>query len=301
MQLIRKRGLYEAGRIVYLPVSEISPNPDQPRRHLNPEEMRELSESIAKYGVLQPLSVRRLGRGYELLSGERRMRAAMLAGLKEVPCVIMDVNTRESAVLMLVENLLRRDLDFIEEARGLSRLVSMYGYSQEEVARFVGLSQSAVANKIRLLKMPTELLLIIREAGLTERHARALLRLKTEEDIITALESIIKLDLTVAKTEAYIDDLLDKSAPPPESESPRSQARSPCKICSANPVPPEAEAREISPVIVVKDARLLINSITRGVTMLKKSGIDIDMEREEDDREIVIKLTISKKPAALRL
>jgi len=279
MQLIRRRGLYEASKIVYLPVTEISPNPDQPRRHLNPAETRELSDSIAKYGVLQPLSVRRLGRGYELLSGERRMRAAMLCGLKEVPCVIMDVNTRESAVLMLVENLLRRDLDFIEEARGLSRLVSMYGYSQEEVSRLVGLSQSAVANKIRLLKMPTELLLIIREAGLTERHARALLRLKTEDDIISTLETIIKLDLNVAKTEAYIDDFLGKPAEPP---------------------PPEPSQAQ-DPVIVVKDARLLINSITRGVSVLKKSGIDVEMEQEEDDRGIVIKLTISKKTAVLKL
>jgi len=278
MQLIRKRGLYEASRIVYLPIGEISANPDQPRRHMNPVEMHELSESIAKYGVLQPLSVRRLGRGYELLSGERRMRAAMLAGLKEVPCVIMDVNTRESAVLMLVENLLRRDLDFIEEAHGLSRLVDMYGYRQEEVARLVGLSQPAVANKLRLLKMPTELLLVIREAGLTERHARALLRLKSESDIASVLEIIIKQDLNVAKTEEYIDSFLEKAHQPPPV---------------AMPAPKPA-----NPVFVIRDARLLINSITRGVNLLQKSGINTDMSQDETEREIVLTIKIAKQSSA---
>ena len=125
MQLTKKRGLYESARIVYLPVGKILANPDRSGRITESAEMRKLSESIAKYGVLQPLSVRRHESGYELLSGERRLRAAMIAGLNEVPCVVMDVNTRESAVLMLIEKLRRRDFDFIEQARGLSRLVNM--------------------------------------------------------------------------------------------------------------------------------------------------------------------------------
>jgi len=280
MQLLRKRGLYEASRIVYLPVSEIAANPNQPRRHIEPAEMREMSESIAKYGVLQPLSVRRLGSGYELLSGERRMRAAMLAGLTEVPCVIMDVGTRESAVLVLVDNLQRRELDFIEEARGLSRLVSVYGYSQEETARLVGLSQSAVANKLRLLKIPTDLLVIIREAGLTERHARALLRLEGEAEMIAALETVIRQDMNVAKTDAYIDEFL---AGKTEDER----------------LPPDApvyEANEMHPksIIILKDVRLLINSITRGVNLLRQSGVSAKLEQEEDERGLVLTITIQK-------
>jgi len=269
MQLIKKRGLYEASRIVYLPVSKISTNPDQPRRLIEPHEMRELSASIAKYGVLQPLSVRRLGGRYELLSGELRMRAAVLAGLNEVPCVVMDVNTRESAVLILVENLLRRDLDFIEEAHGLSRLVNTYGYSQEEVARLVGLSQPTVANKLRLLKIPTGPLGAIRDAGLTERHARALLRLGGEDEIMAVLEMVIKDDLTVAKTESYIEEFLKKEATP-----------------TASPAP--------NMVFIIKDARMLINSITRGVGLLRKSGINAKINQEETAKELVLTITIPK-------
>ena len=276
MQLIRKRGLYEASRIIYLPISEISANPDQPRRRMDTEEMQKLSESIEKYGVLQPLSVRRLGRGYELLSGERRMRAAMLAGLREVPCVIMDVNTRESAVLMLVENLLRRDLDFIEEARGLSRLVNMYGYSQEEAARLVGLTQPTVANKLRLLKMPPDLLLTIREAGLSERHARALLRLGSEENMIKVLEMVIKQDLNVAKTESFIEAFLTKAQNPDPVE------KSPTDV-------PQQKS-----VYVIRDPRLLVNSIARGVKLLRKSGVNVGMEQQETETAIVLTVTIPK-------
>ena len=274
MQLPRRRGLYEANRIVYLPIGEITANPNQPRRHMDPAEMREMSESVAKYGILQPLSVRRLGSGYELLSGERRLRAAMLAGMKEVPCVVMDVNTRESAVLLLVENLQRRELDFIEQARGLSRLVSIYGYSQEEAARLVGLSQPAIANKLRLLKVPLDLLVIMREAGLTERHARALLRLESEADMISVLETVIRQDMNVAKTDAYIDEFLtDKQSPAPT---------------------PDARERHASPTIILRDARLLINSIMRGVTVLRQSGVRAEMTQAESDGELVVTITIQK-------
>ncbi|MDR3278184.1 MAG: ParB/RepB/Spo0J family partition protein, partial [Oscillospiraceae bacterium] len=135
MQLIKKRGLFEASRVVYLPMGDISLNPGTPRRDSPPGTMRDLAASIAKYGILQPLSVRRSGGGYELISGERRLRGAMLAGLREVPCIILDVGEQESAALVLVENLQRRDLDFVEEARALARLRGLYGYSQEETAR----------------------------------------------------------------------------------------------------------------------------------------------------------------------
>jgi ParB family chromosome partitioning protein len=243
---------------------------------MDTEEIQKLSESIEKYGVLQPLSVRRLGRGYELLSGERRMRAAMLAGLSEVPCVIMDVNTRESAVLMLVENLLRRDLDFIEAARGLSRLVNMYGYSQEEAARLVGLTQPTVANKLRLLKMPPDLLLTIREAGLSERHARALLRLDSEEDMVKVLETVIKQDLNVAKTESFIEAFLENAKNPQSAEKPPAE-------------PPQQKS-----VYVIRDPRLLVNSIARGVKLLRKSGVNVEMAQQETETSIILTVTIPK-------
>ena len=272
LRLIRKRGLYETNKIVYLPIGEIMTSPEQARQQIEPVEIQKLSESIAKYGVLQPISVRRLGRGYELLSGERRMRAAKLAGLTEIPCVIMDANTRESAVLVLIENLLRRDLDFIEEARGLSRLVNMYGYSQEDVARFVGLTQPAVANKLRILKIPQEVLYIMRDAGLSERHARALLRLESEDAMVIVLETIIKDDLTVAKTEELIEQVL--------SPEPLPKA-----------VPESAQQKS---VFIVKDARLLINSITRGVSLLRKSGVDVSLRHDETEKESVLTIRIPK-------
>ena len=145
MQLMKKRGLYEASRIVYIAVGDILPNPGQPRKCFDPNALRELAGSISRYGILQPLSVRRRGSCFELVSGERRLRAAKLAGLKEVPCVILDIDSQESSILALVENLQRKDLDFIEEAEGLYRLINHSGYKQEEVARLVGLSQSAGA------------------------------------------------------------------------------------------------------------------------------------------------------------
>ena len=274
MQLTKKRGLYEAARTVYLPISKILTNPDQHERIADSAEMRKLSESIAKYGVLQPLSVRRHESGYELLSGERRLRAAKIAGLNEVPCIVIDVNTRESAVLMLIEKLKRRDIDFIEQARGLSRLVNTYGYSQEEVARFVGLSQPAVANKLRLLKIPSDILYIIRDAGLSERHARALLRLEIESDIAAALGTVIAEEMTVAKTEEMIDNIL--SGRPQKVHLPL-QRDEPKKT-----------------VFVINDTRLLVNSITRGVKLLRNSGVAVRLEQEETEKELTLTITIPK-------
>ena len=153
MPFLRKKGLYETNRVLYLPVSELAPNPNQPRRQFSPDGLAELSASIREHGILQPLSVRRVPDGYELVSGERRLRAAKLAGLREVPCILLAVDGENSSLLALVENLQRRDLDFFEEAAALSRLIQTYGLSQEEAARRVGKSQSAVANKLRLLRL----------------------------------------------------------------------------------------------------------------------------------------------------
>lgn len=269
MQLMKKRGLYEASRIVYLPVGEILPNPAQPRKTFEPNAMRELAGSISRYGILQPLSVRKRGSGYELVSGERRLRAAKLVGLKDVPCIILDVDSQESSILALVENLQRRDLDFIEESEGLYRLVNMHGYRQEEVARLVGLSQSAVSNKLRILKLSPELLFMIRDTGLTERHARALLRLEEEQDRQDVFEQIVKKNLNVASTEEYIETFLQKKGQKQKS-------------------PPK------KPVYVLKDVRLFMNTVTRGMTMMQQSGIDARYGRDETEEEIILTIKIPK-------
>ena len=171
-----------AQHVSYVPVEEIVPGPLQPRQRISLEGLEELRDSIAQHGVLQPLTVRQKGERFELIAGERRLRAARMAGLQEVPCIVMDVDMEDSGVIALIENIQRRDLDFIEEAEGIRQLVRLFGLSQEQVARRLGKSQSAVANKLRLLRLPRDVLERLRDVGMGERHARALLRLEDEAD-----------------------------------------------------------------------------------------------------------------------
>lgn len=276
MLLTKKRGLYEASRVVHLALSDITINPMQSRRDAEPNALRELSASIGKYGILQPLSVRRRDGSYELVSGERRLRAARLAGLREAPCIVLDVGEETSAAIVLVENLQRRDLDFVEEAHALEKLRSRFEYTQEEVARLVGRSQSAVANKLRLLRLPPELLLALREAGLGERHARALLRLGDDNAAAHALARMIAEDMNVARAEEYVEALIHPPAPPPPPPEPE-------------PEPPRREA-----VIIIKDYRFYINSIERGAETMRRSGVAVTVARDETEREIVLTVRIPK-------
>ena len=167
MQTILTRPRLGRAGIVQLPVDEIDPNPNQPRREFDEAALAELSASIAEYGVISPLTVRLHFGRYELVAGERRLRAARLAGLRKVPCIVLDVDMEESSLLAMVENLQRQDLGFLEEARGMANLMRMYGLSQEDCARRLGRSQSAVANKLRLLKLPEDVLEALRQNGLT--------------------------------------------------------------------------------------------------------------------------------------
>ncbi|MDR0446591.1 MAG: ParB/RepB/Spo0J family partition protein [Oscillospiraceae bacterium] len=296
MRLIKKRGLYEAGRVVYIPAGKISVGQCGSRRAGEPGALRELSASIAKYGILQPLTVRRLGgnEGFELVTGERRLRAAKLAGLREVPCIVLDVGEEASAAIVLVENLQRRDLDFIEEARALDRLRELYGYSQEEIARLVGRSQPAVANKLRLLKLPTELLLAVRDSGLTERHARALLRLPTEREMATALGRMIADDMTVAEAEEYIDSALTRDDSEPEiktgTDADDSADTAPLNEPTARPAVTGAK-----PVIVVRDYRFFLNSVERGAETMRRNGVPVRLEQREDESELILTIVIGKK------
>ena len=221
MQLLRKKGLLDSPRVLFLPVDAISPNPNQPRRVFGTQELEELAGSIQALGLLQPLTVRRRADGWELVAGERRLRAAKLAGLEEVPCISLQIDDQRSSLLALVENLQRKDLDFWEEALALDRLISVYHLSQEEAARRIGKSQSAVANKLRLLKLPEDTLRALRDGGCTERHARALLRLEDPSLRQKALEQILSRQLTVAQTDALVDQLL---SPPPRTRTKRMPA-----------------------------------------------------------------------------
>ena len=273
MQLTRTLPGLHRGGILSVRVEDISPNPVQPRRRFDEEALRELSESIRSYGILNPLTVRLRCGQYELVAGERRLRAAKLAGLREVPCILMDVNMEDAGLLALVENLQRRDLDFLEEAEGLHKLIRMFGMSQEEAARRIGKSQSAVANKLRLLKLPEDVLEALRENRLSERHGRALLRLPDAAAQRAALAVILEQGMTVAAAEAYIDGLL--SPAPPEEQ-------------------PEAEKKERKRTFVLKDLRLFLNTVSRSVDMMRQGGIGADMKREETEDALILTISIPK-------
>ena len=260
MSLLRRKGLFESTKVLFLPIAAISPNPDQPRTCFSREGLEELAASIQELGVLQPLSVRRSKNGgYELISGERRLRASRMAGLTEVPCILVSVDSQGSSLLALVENLQRRDLNFVEEATALAKLIETYHLSQEEAARRIGKSQSAVANKLRLLRLPPE-------HGCTERHARALLRLEEPELQRTAARHVVEQGLTVARTEEYVETLLH---------------------------PADKPARK-KPTFVIKDVRLFLNTVTRGLSMMKSAGVQANCKRQETEDSILLTITIPK-------
>ncbi len=252
-------------QVLELPVDAISPNPDQPRSRFDQPALEELALSIRQHGVIQPLTVRRGAAGWELVAGERRLRAAKLAGLATVPCLISDADRETSALLALIENLQREDLDVWEEAEALRALIGEFHLSQEEVGRRVGKSQSAVANKLRLLKLPADVIDDLRQNGLTERHARALLKLPSAELQRAALAHILRYGLNVAKAEAYID-----------------------RLC-AQPRPKKAV-----PILRTKDVRLFLNSVKRGLALMQSAGVDASWGRQETDHEITLTIHIPK-------
>ena len=206
MQCTKLKTYMETGRVVFLPASRIVPNPSQPRSIF--ENLEELASSIATHGILQPLSVRKTDTHFELIAGERRYRAAQLAGLRELPCIVMRMDEEESALTALMENLQRQDLNFVEEAKAYSRLMTQFSLSQEQVAKAVGKSQSAVSNTLRILRHSEAVLSKLLEQDLSHRHARALLKLNDEPQKLTAISHIARNHLSVTQTEQYIDSLL---------------------------------------------------------------------------------------------
>lgn len=253
-------------------ISEISRNPNQPRRYFDPEAIATLAESIRQYGVLNPLTVRRTaGGGYELVAGERRLRAARVAGLTDVPCLLINADGEDSSVIALVENLQRRDLDFFEEANGFKRLIDQFGLTQEEAARKVGKTQSAVANKLRLLRLSQQNMELIRRNNLTERHARALLRLSEEADRINVTNYIIEHELNVSRTEEYIDEFL-KAKEKPE------------------PLPEQDGGRRV--VRLFKDVRFFLNTLNRAVGVMVDAGIGATVQQQESDDGLTLTISI---------
>ena len=262
MQCARLKTYMETGRVVFLPARSIRPNPSQPRRVFDEAALAELTESIRCHGVIQPLSVRRVEGVHEMIAGERRLRAAQAAGLSEIPCIVMTMDDTESGLVALVENLQRQDLDFVEEAVGISRLIQLRSLSQEQAARMLGKSQSAVANKLRLLRHSPEVLRAIREGNLTERHARALLKLRTEEEKLTMIAQILRQGLSVARTEACIQKMLTDGD------------------------------RDCATRVNVGG---FLNHLNQTLARFQNAGIGAVSERRETDKEIVVTITIPKR------
>lgn len=262
--------LTKDSKVLNVSTIQIRPNRTQPRRNFDEEGLRSLSKSIAENGILQPLVVRRINSTeYELIAGERRLRAAIMAGLSKVPCVVHQCSDKDSALFALIENLQRADLNMFEEARGIARLIRKYGLTQEQAAIKLGKKQSTVANKLRLLRLGFEEQEWILTANLSERHARTLLRINDESVRREALSRIINENLSVVESEALVTDLLMKK---PEQSAERKPERK----------------------IAIKDVRIFVNTINKAVDTMRLSGINAVSRRSETDEYIEYTVKIPK-------
>ena len=289
-QVKASRPNYEEGRIYHIPVSHIFPNPAQPRKNFADAAIERLADSIRQYGILQPLTVRRKSdenpiscisgtvdvtsecADYEIIAGERRLRAARSIGITEVPCIVISVDSRRSAELAIIENIQREDLNIFEQAGAIASLIDIYGLTQEQIAAKLSASQSYVANKLRILRLTPPEREVILEHGLTERHARALLRISDLRRRADALRVIASEQMNVARADAYIDRLLNEQD----------------KSSSAKAV------RKL----ILKDIRIFYNTIERAVDTVSRAGVDITSDRTDTDDEIQLVIRIKKQYAA---
>lgn len=257
------RDIYD---VQFLSIELIDANPFQPRKTFSDDGLNELSDSIKEIGLIQPISVRQKENGrYELIAGERRLRACKLAEISNVPSIIIQMKDNESAVAALVENLQREDLNFIEEAEGYLKLVENHGFSQKEIAQQIGKNQSTVSNKLRILKLPPIAKDLIVQNDLTERHARALLKIEDDNLKVKAIKQVIKNDLNVKKTEALIESYMTL-----EKEQKRKTQRIFSKI----------------------NYKIYVNTIKQAYQAIVDTGLDVEYkERDNDDYiEVVVRI-----------
>jgi len=278
--------------VMEIPIEKIIPNPYQPRKEFFQESLKELSASIESYGIIQPISVRKIGKEkYELVAGERRLKAAKLANLLTVPAIIQDqLDDKGSAVLAVIENLQREDLNFIEEARGYQHLLTDHGFTQKELAKKIGKNQSTIANKIRILRLDPEILRTIVEKGLTERHGRALLKLPDEELRRMTLEQIVKEDFTVKRTEELVQGILqeiqqDRSEDQEETKDEQSVEQDQTNE-STNTPEETKEKKSHTRVKAYMNYKIYLNTIKEAYRAIreKQEGAEI---REEDKGEFI--------------
>lgn len=257
-----------AGQILLVEQESILPNPNQPRLRFDFDELNGLAESIRNNGLLQPLTVRPTEDGkFELVAGERRLIAARMVGLSKIPCIIMDVDDEKSAVFALIENIQRQNLGFFEEALAIDKLIRDFGMSREDVSKKLGKAQSTIANKLRLLGLTEEEQLKIAKEGLTERHARALLRLEDGKMRARALSIIADKHLTVAESERMITQMLGR----------------------------KRNSKRI-PLGSIRDVRLFVNTLNHAVDTIRRAGIDADSVKSETEEYIEYVVRIPKQP-----
>lgn len=253
-----------AGQVLLIPYDRILPNPNQPRKIFDQGELLNLAISIRMNGLLQPITVREIENGYEIVSGERRLRAAKIAGMAVVPCIVIDVNSLKSAVFSLIENLQRQDLGYFEEAVAIEKLMTTYGLSQEEAARRLGKAPSTVSNKLRLLGLPTDVQKLLIEKSLSERHARALLKLEAE-DIKPVLQKVIERKLNVSQTEELVEETLAG-----KNKAVRRTKR------------------------MFSDVKIFLKTVSNAVETMQSAGIKADFKKEEKEDSFVYHITIPK-------
>lgn len=263
----------EADNVHQINSADIMPNPFQPRKIFNHDSLQELAASIQEYGVIQPLIVRKIASGFELVAGERRLRASKLAGLQQVPVIVKEFTDKEVAELAMIENLQREDLHFLEEAEGFQQLITSFSFTQEELAKRMGKKQSTIANKLRLLKLTPEIRAVVSVEKLTERHARSLLKIDDPRLQMEVLEMIREKGLNVRETEELIEEFLEDIAKQIE----------------------EKNKPKRSVVKVIRDVRIFINTINSVVGEMKKTGLKIKVKQEQDEEYIHINLRIPKQ------
>ena len=258
-------------------IESIQANRFQPRKTFHDESLEELAASIREFGVLQPLLVRPLEEGFELVAGERRLRASKLAGLAEVPVISREIGDKEVAEMAMIENLQREDLHFLEEAEGFQQLIVQFGFTQEELAKRVGKSQSTLANKLRLLKLEPQVRQRLQEERLSERHARALLKLESPEEQKEVLAAVCAEQLNVRQTE----ELIACRQQSPEQGNEKSKKK---------------ERKRLTGVI--RDVRIFLNTIQQVADTMKQNGLAVQMQQRQEEDDIIVELRIPKKKTA---
>lgn len=282
---LKSLGLGESDRgreeVRQIPVDSIRPGSHQYRTRFSEPPLAELADSIAEHGVIHPIILRPTPSGYELVAGERRWRAAKLVGLKTIPAIVRDMSEQDVALVGLIENLHREGLNPIDEASGYLELLTQFQLTQEQVAKRVGRSQPAVANKLRLLKLPEDVREALASGTISERHARALLRLQHAEDQSRILGEILQNDLTVKETEDLVDGLVGRTKPG-----------------SAEEIAAAGETRVVKRqrvVKVVRDIRIFLNSFREAVRLLRQSGVATEMDERDEGDQIVLEVRIAKR------